>query len=182
MLSCSGEHGDFRRLLRLATFHQNQKSNIIQIERDEILKGKLDDLIQSLSQGQHLSFSSEIFVTKSERYHLPLLDFHCPESAENDRLVTDVCLEIFQTPVLVLASGASYHAIGTELVNDAGLRAYLIRSLFFAPIVDTRYVAHQMLEGACALRLSSSVDKPNLPKYKFLAHESGNSKAYEMNK
>lgn len=182
MLSCSGEPGDFRRLLRLATFHQQQKSNIIRIERDDVLKGKLDDLIQSLTQGQHLSFSSEIFVTKSERYHLPLLDFHCPESVENDRLVADVCLEIFQTPVLVLSSGASYHAIGTELVDDAGFRAYLIRSLFFAPIVDTRYVAHQMLEGSCALRLSSSIDKPNLPKFKFLAHDSGNSMALEMNK
>jgi len=182
MLSCFGEEGDFRRLLKLATFHQNQKSNILRIERDDILKGKLHDLIQSLTQGQHLSFSSEIFITKSERYHLPLLDFHCSESAENDKLITNVCLELFQSPVLVLASGVSYHAIGTELVNDAGLRSYLTRSLFFAPIVDTRYVAHQMLEGACALRLSSSVDKPNLPKFKFLAHESGNSKALEMNK
>lgn len=98
---------------------------------------------------------------------LPLLDFHCPETSENDTLVQQVCKELFQNAALVFSSGESYHALGLHSMDDPTFQKFLARSLLFAPIVDARYVAHQLIEGACALRLSASPVKPNQPKLKF---------------
>jgi len=117
--------------------------------------------------GHHLSFSSRIELAERGTKQLPLLDFHCPESAENDRLVTEVCKQLYRHTTLVFTSGESYHALGLDPLDERGFQDFLTRSLLFAPIVDARYVAHQLLEGACALRLSNSADKPNHPRLKF---------------
>lgn len=168
MLSCFGEQRDFTRLLQEATFHQSHGDSVIRISRDEILAGHLDELMNAQSAGHHLSFSSRIEIGADGTKQLPLLDFHCPESAENDRLVSDVCKQLYRDTALVFSSGESYHALGLDLLDEHGFRDFLARSLLFAPIVDARYVAHQLLEGACALRLSNSADKPKRPRLKFI--------------
>ncbi|MEI6492542.1 MAG: hypothetical protein WCO94_08335 [Verrucomicrobiota bacterium] len=168
MLSCFGEQRDFTRLLREATFHQTHRNSVFRISRDEILDGSLAELTKAQPDGHNLSFSSRIELADVGVKQLPLLDFHCPESAENDRLVSKVCSQLYQHTTLVFSSGESYHALGLGPLDESGLRDFLTRSLLFAPIVDARYVAHQLLEGACALRLSNSADKPNRPRLKFI--------------
>ena len=106
---------------------------------------------------------------------LPLLDFHCPESTENDHLISDVCKQLYRGAALVFSSGESYHTLGLDPLDEQGFRDFLTRSLLFAPIVDARYVAHQLIEGACALRLNSSMEKPNRPRLKFTLEEPGSS-------
>jgi hypothetical protein len=167
MLSCFGEARDFTRLLREATFHQSPADSLHRISREEVLAGRLAELVDDQPAGYHLSFSSRIELVGEGVKQLPLLDFHCPESTENDRLVSDVCYQLYRGMTLVFSSGESYHALGVGPVDEHGFRDFLTRSLLFAPIVDARYVAHQLLEGACALRLSNSVDKPNRPRLKF---------------
>jgi hypothetical protein len=167
MLSCFGEQRDFKRLLREATFHQTHCDSMFRISRDEILAGRLAELMRAQPVGHHLSFSSKIEWAAEGMKQLPLLDFHCPESAENDRLVSEVCSLLYRHTTLVFASGESYHALGLNPLDQHGFQDLLVHSLLFAPIVDARYVAHQLLEGACALRLSNSIDKPNLPRLKF---------------
>lgn len=167
MLSCFGEPRDFTRLLQEATFHQSHADSLLRISRDEVLAGRLAELMNAQSAGHHLSFSSKIELGGEETKQLPLLDFHCPESAENDRLVSEVCKQLYGDTTLVFSSGESYHALGLELLDELDFRDFLTRSLLFAPIVDARYVAHQLLDGACALRWSNSGDKPNRPRLKF---------------
>jgi hypothetical protein len=168
MLSCFGEPRDFRRLLREAAFHQSHKASLQRITRHEVLAGHLGHLINSQPIGHHLSFSSRIELAGIGLGQLPLMDFHCPESAENDRLVSEVCGQLFRHAALIFSSGESYHALGLEPMDEQAFPVFLTRSLLFAPIVDARYVAHQLLEGACALRLSSSTEKPNQPRLKFI--------------
>ena len=167
MLSCFGEQHDFTRLLREATFHQAHGDSVFRISRDEILGGRLAELINAQPTGYHLSFSSKIEMGSEGTKQLPLMDFHCPETGQNDRLVLEVCKQLYDHTALVFSSGESYHALGLNLLDEHGFRDFLSRSLLFAPIVDARYVAHQLLEGACALRLSNSTDKPNRPRLKF---------------
>jgi len=167
MLSCFGEQRDYTRLVREATFHQSHTDSLIRISRDEVLAGRLAKLMNEQPAGHHLSFSSRIDLGGEGMRQLPLLDFHCPETAENDRLVSEVCKELYPRTALVFSSGESYHALGLDPMDECGFRDFLARSLLFAPIVDARYVAHQLLEGACALRLSNSSDKPNRPRLKF---------------
>jgi hypothetical protein len=167
MLSCFGEQHDFTRLLGQATFHQSHGDSVFRISRDEILAGRLVELMSAQPTGHHLSFSSRIEMGAEGTKQLPLLDFHCPDTVENDYLVSEVCKQLYHDTALVFSSGESYHTLGLDLLNENGFRDFLTRSLLFAPIVDARYVAHQLLEGACALRLSTSADKPNRPRLKF---------------
>ncbi|MEK7951412.1 primase 1D-like protein [Luteolibacter soli] len=168
LLSCFDESLDFSRLLGEARFHQSHRSSICRISRQEALGGRLVEFSNNPPDGCNLSISSGIEVCGGALKHLPFLDFHCPESVRNDRLVSDVCIEIYRSPVIVMSSGESYHSIGLELLGEAELRGLLTRSLLYSPIVDARYVTHQLLEGACALRLSSSVNKPRLPRLRFV--------------
>lgn len=167
MLSCFGEHGDCARFLREATFHQSHRESLQRVSREEVLAGRLIQLAESQPASTYLSFSSLVEVDKSDYKHLPLLDFHCPESDENDRLVAEACKLLFRSSVFVLSSGESYHAVGSNIVDEAEFRMFLGRALLLAPIVDARYVAHQLMEGACALRLSCSAEKPKKPNLKF---------------
>jgi len=168
MLSCFGEARDLARLLQEATFHQSHADSLIRISREEVLAGRLADLVDEQPAGYHLSFSSRIELVGEETKQLLLLDFHCPQSSENDHLVSNVCSQLYRGTTMVFTSGQSYHALGVELADEHRFRDFLTRSLLFAPIVDARYVAHQLLEGACALRLSNSVDKPNRPRLTFI--------------
>ena len=168
MLSCFGEQRDFTRLLREATFHQSHKKELVRVSRDQVLAGRLDELANTHIPDSHVSISSKLEMADEGHMHLPLMDFHCPESLENDRLLFEVCKDIFRGTALVLSSGESYHAIGLDVLDENTFREFLTRALLFAPIVDARYVAHQMLEGECALRLSSSRSKPNRPRLKFV--------------
>lgn len=168
MLSCFDEKRDYVHLLQEATFHQPHTNSFFRISRAEVHAGQLDQLMKDLLPGYHLSFSSRVELGCGEIRHIPLLDFHCPENINNDRLVSEVCKQLNLSRALVFASGESYHALGLELIDALGFRDFLTRSLLFAPIVDARYVAHQLLDGECALRLSHSTDKPNRPRLKFI--------------
>jgi len=167
MLSCFNEHRNFARLLHESTYHQSHRDSLARISREEVHRGRLSELMDAQSSGYHLSFSSSVEFGAEGTKHLPLLDFHCPETIENDRLVSEVCRQLYPDRVVVLSSGESYHAVGLDTLGEHAFREFLTRSLLFAPIVDARYIAHQLLEGACALRLSNSLDKPNRPRLKF---------------
>ena len=167
LLSCFNKAGGYERLLQQTTFHQNHKETFRRISKDEICRGHLTDLVMRVSADESYSFSSQVELSEARLAHLPLLDFHCPETLKNDRVVSEVCKHLFEAPVFIFSSGESYHAVGSTLVEAEDLRTFLVKSLFFAPVVDRAYVAHQMLEGACALRLSSSLAKPNVPKLKL---------------
>jgi len=172
MLSCFDKSLEYSRLVEEAAFHQSTKDDHRNISREEVLGGLMSDMASSMPEGNHLSLSSKITVAGGHAKQLPLLDFHCPESELNDQLVRTVCIELLPSDVLILSSGESYHAIFLNLLNQSELQNFLVRSLLFAPIVDARYAAHQLLEGACALRLSTSPHKPNEPQLKlFVKHD-----------
>ena len=167
MLSCFNEDRDYSRLLMEATFHHSHRDALQRIARSDVLEGRLTDVVNS-EVGEHLSFSSLIEIMDMGIRHIPLLDFHCPESCTNDRVVSEISRQLFRSPTLLLSSGESYHAFGLQTLDETSLRDFLARSLLFAPIVDARYVAHQLLEGACALRLTCSLTKPSRPRLKFV--------------
>ena len=133
MLSCFGEPRDYMRLLKEATFHQPHADSLLRISRDQVLAGRLTELMDAQPASHHLSFSSKIELEGEETMQLPLLDFHCPESVENDRLVSEVCKQLYQDTTLVFSSGESYHALGLDPLNEHGFRDFLTRSLLFAP-------------------------------------------------
>jgi hypothetical protein len=167
MLSCFNNRNDTPEgLLQAALFHQPMKSCRDLISRSTIVAGGFEQI--ALSEGGILAVGSEVSISDLGRLHLPLLDFHCRESPENDRLVESVCRLLFDCTVAICRSGKSYHAYGLMAVTLDELRQFLYRALLFAPVVDRAYVAHQLIEGQCALRISPAPTKPFRPQVKFL--------------
>jgi hypothetical protein len=41
---------------------------------------------------------------------------------------------------------------------------FLARALMYSPIIDRAYIAHQLLEKRCSLRISGKENKSSLPK------------------
>ena len=93
-------------------------------------------------------------MTDGKISHLPLIDFHCPASAENARLALAVGRRIIDGSFLLLLSGKSYHAVGLKPILSDELVCFLSKALLFSPIVDRGYIAHQLIERRCALRIS----------------------------
>lgn len=102
--------------------------------------------------GDNLSLNSEVNFKNGSVKHLFLLDFHVYQSEKNLKLVTKI-LQILGLHGYVLCSGASYHFISCAFFDLDSLINLLAKSLLFSPIIDRAWVAHQILERSCSLRV-----------------------------
>lgn len=148
---------DVSEILRLARFHQSMDTVATRIPfalRGSGLKGVLarHDVIP---ENEILALSSRLVLASGAEAHLPMLDYRVPITRENAGLILDQ-LKAMQASGWLFASGRSYHFLGDSLLDGAaGLAHFLGQALLFSPIVDGRWLAHQLIEGACALRVSS---------------------------
>jgi hypothetical protein len=111
-----------------------------------------------------LNILSEVRCRGGSTQHIPMIDFHIACSTPNQLVVTAVAERLFPEGAVLLASGESYHAYGTRLLSETNFRSFLGRALLFAPIIDGTYVAHQLIEGRCALRLTGGAGKSRVPR------------------
>jgi hypothetical protein len=149
-------------LLKRATLHNPQNLDALQIHRDDCTESRLRKIIEVLPCGRMLAISSRMLTRQGNTLHLPMLDFHCLASPENDILVKSVMTEI-GLEGYIARSGRSYHFYGNKLVDEQSLVAILAKALLFSPIVDRAWIAHQLLERACGLRISPGKDYQNCP-------------------
>ncbi len=108
------------------------------------------------STSDSISVCSKI-KKNSDIYHLPFIDFHIPPSQDNLKVVNEV-IKILSLSGFILASGESYHFVCKHHYDEQFLLDFLAKLLFFAPIIDKSWVAHQILERACSLRVSKKHD------------------------
>ena len=167
LLTCFEKPTGYERIMSEALYHQHHRSSLSRISRQAVAAGQLKKCAR-VDYVNPQSLSSLVQVQGGKEMHLVLLDFHCPETHYNDRLVSQACRLLFSGKVFVLASGESYHAIGEYIVSWKVLQGLLTKSLLLAPIVDARYIAHQLLEHACALRIGSSGIKVRRPTVKMV--------------
>jgi hypothetical protein len=93
-----------------------------------------------------------------------MLDFRIRPSIENEQLAIDILHRLKRGGTL-LNSGNSYHFYGNRLLRgDQELVKFLGRASLFSPFVDQRWIAHQLIEGACALRVSPGKSFKSPPK------------------
>lgn len=112
-----------------------------------------------------LNLLSEMRCSDGSSLHLPMLDFHALSAVPKQRFVVEAVVKrLFPEGAILLESGESYHAYGTQLLSEADFRQFLGRALLCAPIVDRVYLAHQLIEGRCALRLTAGGGKCSIPR------------------
>jgi len=139
------------------------EANTEEVEASAITADYLTQRSSELPSRHILTISSRVTLRNLTVAHIPMLDFRISPSPEALATVTAVLQELNITGV-VLDSGQSYHFYGASLLSAESLPIFLGRALLFTPIVDYRWIAHQLIEGACALRISPGIDKQQVPR------------------
>jgi hypothetical protein len=93
-----------------------------------------------------------------EVWHLPMLDLGVPVSPEGETAAVDA-LESLNLSGLLFDSGKSYHFFNESLITRNELWNLIGRAQLLAPIVDSRWASHQLIDGWCSLRISTDVDR-----------------------
>ncbi|MDJ1478856.1 hypothetical protein QNI16_00085 [Cytophagaceae bacterium YF14B1] len=134
-----------------SALNHNNKINLVSFQRQDfsLIKEFADRKLES-----NLAFNSRIITISGETKHLPLLDFHIPQNDKNKIIVQKVLKQLNLEKGFLLESGKSYHYIGEELITYEELITLLSKALLFAPIIDRAWIAHQLLERSCSLRVS----------------------------
>lgn len=112
------------------------------------------------------AFVSKVILAEGTAMHVPMLDLHCPNNAYNLALAIDVINSIYNYPGFLLESGDSYHFYGQHLFTEKEMKTFLGLALQYSPVIDKMWIAHQLREQCCALRISA---KHNI--VPFLVHE-----------
>ena len=159
------QKGIAEEILDGASFHQSMTSAVCS---QEVAATSLTPTIvaryaRKISNGNIAVISSRVRLNNGSEAHLPLLDFSLPPSSANDKTVGQIVTRLGQRGYL-LDSGNSYHFYGNTLLSNSGYRKFLGAALLFSPLVDHRWAAHQLIEGAGALRVSGRKNGSMLPR------------------
>jgi hypothetical protein len=158
VLSLALEQGKLREsFVETALLHDlNLPERNFALGRDQVLNGGIAELVPELAAGEGLLVRSQLRLESGETAFLPMLDFTCPCQGENARAVRKL-VKLAGSPAGVLVrSGRSYHFYGVTLLSEKEWTRFMASSLLFAPITDSRYVAHRLLDGECRLKIVDS--------------------------
>ncbi len=161
----AGSHGEVIPMgaLKGAVYHQELDSKVEWIRVEKLGIARLQRMSQKAQNEKRLlAVTSSVQVRDGSVKQLPLLDFHVGYSDHATRLIAEI-MPLLGVSGALLRSGKSYHFYGESLVTDAELAAFLGRALLFAPIVDRAWIAHQLIEGCCALRISPHSELEGIP-------------------
>jgi hypothetical protein len=136
-------------LIENALFH-NENTNVISFDSNDI--GKIEEYIKK-NYLNNLAFLS-IVSSDNIKNQLPLIDFHIKPTKINQDVVEHILNKLQLNSGFLVNSGESYHFISKELVSQEQLELLLAKLIFYTPIVDRNWVAHQLIEKKCALRIT----------------------------
>src|SRR5579872_5436976 len=164
MLKLPTEPNAFR-FLDVVKMHVSLRGQEIPLSRTEICTGGLERACMDFQSatGTSLTLISEVVRRDGSLAHLPMLDFHLFKSASNLEVVKAVAERLFPGGAILLDSGESYHAYGMKLIPQEHFHNFIGTAMLFVPIVDRTYLAHQIIEGRCALRITPGGGKSQTP-------------------
>jgi hypothetical protein len=163
LLSCLGRGQAATAVLNQARFHNCATRRTVHIDATRWCAPEWMRLLSEVADGEMLVFSSRVVLHDEEIRHIPMLDFHCPVSPENEDLAGSIIDLLDTSGGFLLNSGDSYHFYGKALFDEKMLVGFLARALLLAPIIDRAWIAHQLIERACGLRISRKADGGSEP-------------------
>lgn len=138
-----------------ALFHQDPENDPAFLVRvDTNVADRVADVAESLGGLKFLSIDSGVTLADGSRRFIPMLDFSVKSSKPGGFATAVASVEAIGEPGLLASSGRSYHFYGKRLLTSAEQVQFWARALLLTPIVDERWIAHQMLGGRAALRVS----------------------------
>ena len=165
ILAISMQRGEVpARYVELAILHDKSPDEYsINMPHQEVSAHRIAETTRNLESGFVLALSSKVILKNGEFAHIPLLDFRCLPSARNREIVKTALKAMGQEGGLIVESGRSYHFYGVRLLSPEAWIQFLAMGILFSPIVDARYIAHRLADGACRLRIGSASEKPSIP-------------------
>jgi hypothetical protein len=135
----------------------------LQLPADKHLTSRLRQICE-VHPGSAVDVKSAIQLTGGSVLHIPMLDFRRPSLESASALAAAVVTTLDIGGGFLLWSGSSFHFWGAKLMTAAELPMFLGRALLFSPLVDSRWIGHQLIEGQCGLRISRSAVHPHAPR------------------
>lgn len=119
-----------------------------------------EDRFALLAPRMLVSLTSRVFIEGNpvEGWHLPMIDFGVPVSPQGQAACLDA-LYGMDAKGLLFASGKSYHFYAGQLLTEREFWKFLARAQLLSPIVDARWVSHQILDGRASLRISTDEER-----------------------
>ena len=133
--------------LEIELFHRKNIKEVY-VNNDDELTNRSKQL-----EAEGFFFNSRVRLFDGAEAHIILLDFSISVSVEHTEVVKESLSRLGIMHGYILDSGSSYHYIGTDIVSGSDYRKILYYAYLLSPITDGRWIAHQLLEGSCNLRV-----------------------------
>jgi hypothetical protein len=146
-----------------ALVHDTAERLAYELPSADLDEQRIDSLAADLGPDFALALTSLVTLSDRSSGHIPMLDLKCDTSLEAQRSVVELFRRIGSPHGALLDSGQSYHYYGFEVVTESEWRVFLGKCLLSALLVDTRYIAHRLIDGFCSLRINATVTKPKVP-------------------
>jgi len=162
-MSAKAEHS-VDGILDAVSYHRRHSVNRTWLSREDVLKGRLISVCATATPGAPLAVLSRVKIGSSCFRHIPLLDFHVEKSRRSLGIVLSIAHRLLDGPYAVLETPRSYHLVGMQLLTQSQANRFLSKAILFSPITDHAYIAHQLLEGESALRITSRAEPEDVPR------------------
>lgn len=153
-----------RKHVELAILHdRHPDEHSVELERSNVTTETLTRLITDAGPNYGVAISSRVKIDSGEYAHIPMLDFRCEPTPRNREVVKWAVAAIGQRSGAIVSSGRSFHFYGARLLSEAAWVRFVALACLFSPVVDGRYLAHRLADGACRLRIVESPGKNGIP-------------------
>lgn len=142
-------------ILRSALYHQdpaNYETEELQVSRHT--PSHLAELAMSVEGRNAIALQSRVTLPSGSERFIPMLDFTSKATRIGSEATVRSAAAALGLPGRLFASARSYHFYGSELVSRAEQLDFWARALLLTPIVDERWIAHQIRAQVAALRIS----------------------------
>jgi hypothetical protein len=158
----SADRDTRRSLMERALRHATDQGTNELVSLEDLARRLNTGALDDLPPRTVVSIRSRVAVD-GRRRHIPMLDLGLAARGANAVDVAVDALTRLAVPGVIFASGRSFHFYGTSLLDDRGMVAFLAGAQLLSPIVDERWVSHQLIDGECALRLGSDTQRSPEP-------------------
>lgn len=146
-------------ILRSAMYHQDPSQHeTVQIVTSDQTPADLADLAtRTPAEGRNsIALQSRVTLPDGEDRFLPMLDFTSKAVRPGSAATVRAAVEVLDTAGILCSSARSFHFYGHQLVTRAEQLDFWARALLLTPIVDERWIAHQIRGQVGALRFSAN--------------------------
>jgi len=150
-------------IVKSALFHQDPANDVSRtLQIDDSLQSSLAAWVGTISGRDAIALDSEVLLADGSSRFIPMIDFSVKSSKLGGDATARACVEALGVPGYLVTSGRSYHFYGEQLVDSAGQLDFWSKALLLTPMVDERWIAHQIRSGRSALRVTPN-EKGDLP-------------------